>query len=644
MLGTTIDDEYEIKSLLGRGAFGTVYQARQLSLHRDVALKMLNTEVTGDKDLERFLGEARLLAALNHPNVVQIHWLGKYEAKPYLVMELLVGRTLKQILETPPLPSVRRTVEIMVQVARGLHAIHALGVIHRDLSTKNIIVGGDIVKVFDLGLAKDLRQMSYGNQEQYVVGTVGYIAPEQIESRKVSVAADVFAFGVVLYEMLGGVNPFHAEHYMSVLYNVVHRDPEPLENRSPGLPPQLLRLVHQCLQKDPEQRPRDLQSVEKILNEVLVTADLDTSKLDRLETLPPGRSSRTSRNPYLNRVMIRKRSDFFGRGQEVKRIYARLNATPPGSVSVVGDRKIGKSSLLNYVYMRPNRQEFLDEPEHMIMVFMDLQQEKDLTMERFVGALLSMASLELHGRVDLSDCRHDLDGIRAMVERLDAAGMRLAILLDEFERITGNANFGLEFFSFLRFLANHYNVAYLTSSARDLQALCHNKQISDSPFFNIFSTMRLSVFRPEEALELIRVPSQNVGRPLAPFAEPILGMAGLFPFFLQMACCHTLESMEEHGTEAPDFSDIGRRFSQEARFHYRHMWEGFDDDERSLFRRVAGKKSIPDALKHVLEELSNRHYISTENEPRLFASTFEEFVKSESPEKKGFLARWFRSG
>src|SRR5262249_11369323 len=147
--------------------------------------------------------------------------------------------------------------------------------------------------------------------------------------------------------------------------------------------------------------------------------------------------------------------------------------------------------------------------------------------------------------------------------------------------VTTNPNFDFDFFSFLRYLANHYNVAYLTSSARNLQVLCHTKEISASPFFNIFSTMRLSAFQQSEAEELIRVPSARVGKPLEPWTGQILAMSGLFPFFIQMACAHTLEFMDEHPGDALEFREIHRRFYDEARLHYQYLWDTFDEPEKS---------------------------------------------------------------
>jgi serine/threonine-protein kinase len=187
-------------------------------------------------------------------------------------------------------------------------------------------------------------------------------------------------------------------------------------------------------------------------------------------------------------------------------------------------------------------------------------------------------------------------------------------------------------------------VAYITSSARDLQTLCHTQAISDSPFFNIFSTMRLSVFTQAEAEELIRVPSERAGKPLHAFRQQILEMSGLFPFFLQMACSHVIDWMDENpGRPEPDFAAIRRRFYEEAVFHYRGIWDGFDTHERSALRRVAEGRNIPDALRHVLDELGNKHYIeSADGKMRLFSATFQDFVRSlpDHASQRSFLKRW----
>ena len=645
MIGQVIDGVFQVRSALGEGGYGIVYECLDLELDRSVALKLLIKERAGAKELERFRKEGKHIASLNHPNVVHIYRLGEFKGAPYFAIEFVAGRSLKELLRHERL-AIRGGLEIMRQVAAGLQAIHDGGIVHHDLSTNNVLVTpAGMVKIVDFGLSRNVN-IAHSFSQGHLAGTLPYVAPEQIEGLGSNPVAEVFSLGVILYEVMAGKHPFWAEHTTALLYNIAHKAAEPLETHLESCPPALSRLAARCLEKKPRDRPPSAAEVEAVLNEILASQTFDSTVPPRL--IGTSRSRATSKNPYLSRTMIKNRDSFFGRHQEVRRIFARLNASPPGSMSIVGDRKIGKSSLLNYVYMRHTREAHLDDPDRMVMVFLDFQEEKDMSIETFVKTLLGIAAIELHGRVAVEDCAHSLDGIKDFVQRLTAAGYRLAILLDEFDAITTNRSFSLEFFSFLRFLANHYDVAYLTSSARDLQVLCHTKELSDSPFFNIFSNLRLSIFQPAEALELIRVPSEYAGRPLEPHAKPIMEMAGLFPFFLQMACSHTLEWMEEHpASTEPDFAAIRRRFYDEAKLHYRYIWEGFDPHERSAVVRVAQQRSIPDALRHVLAELEGKHYVeAAAGKSRLFASTLEDFVQGEAGrgEKPSLLGRLFGRG
>lgn len=630
MIGTVIDGSYRIDRVVGEGGFGVVYECTELELKRTVALKVLRPGPMSDREIAQFSSEGQNLASLNHPNVVHIYRLGNWEGRPYIAMEFVRGTTLRHLMNRERL-EVRRLLEIMMQVAAGLGAIHGVSIMHRDLTPNNIMVSDDgAAKILDLGLSKSANGLPTMQSRGYLVGTLSYIAPEQVDGRPTGFQAEIFTYGMILYEALTGVHPFRAEHPMSLLYNVVHREPEPLTAHLPDAPPALATLVARCLEKDPERRPAGMESVRESIAELLQVPAVQGAITPRHRAHAAPRA--TPRNPYLNRTMIKRKEDFFGRTQEIKRIYARLNATPPGSVSIVGDRKIGKSSLLNYIYSQGNRQQNLESADKTVMVFLDLQQQKSMSMESFVRTLLGIADFELRGRVAIKDCALNLDGVRDMVERLDEAGYRVAILLDEFDAVTTNPNFNLEFFSFLRYLANHYNVSYLTSSARDLQVLCHTKEISDSPFFNIFSTMRLGPFQRAEAEELVRVPSERVGKPLGSYVESFLAIAGLFPFFLQMACSHAIEYLDEHpDAAAPDFAEVRRRFYEEGKLHYRYLWDGFDEHERDTVLRVCRGKSLPDALQHVLSELQSRHYVGDrDGRPALFSSTFEDFVRGEA--------------
>ncbi|TMQ72155.1 MAG: hypothetical protein E6K80_03480 [Candidatus Eisenbacteria bacterium] len=153
--------------------------------------------------------------------------------------------------------------------------------------------------------------------------------------------------------------------------------------------------------------------------------------------------------------------------------------------------------------------------------------------------------------------------------------------------------------------------------------------------------MRLTIFLKNEAQDLIRLPSERVGKPLGASADAILDMAWLFPFFIQMACSHAIEYLDDHpNATEPDFREVRRRFYEEAKLHYRYVWDGFDLHQKSTVLRVARGKSMPDALRHVLAELENRHYVEHDrSRPRLFASTFEEFVKTEADRKDSVWSR-----
>jgi serine/threonine protein kinase len=641
MIGKVIHDEYRVDRILGEGSFGVVYECTDVNLGRPVALKMLHADAIQDKGLRRFKNEGRSMASINHPNVVQVYRLGEHEEQPYIVMELVEGRTLRRLLRDSQL-SIASAVDVMSQAARGLAAIHSAGLVHRDLSTNNVMVTEDgTAKILDLGLAHFVDAANTRSQQYYIAGTVLYVAPEVIQGGGATVASDVFSFGAILYEAITGLNPFSAEHPTSIIYNITNRTPPPLSTYVQEVPDDLGDLTSECLRRRPESRPTDLNDVARRLTEI---GDLALSTRVVPSEGPAARPSSSMRNPYLNRVMIKRYQDFFGRTREVKRIYSRLNATPPGSISIVGDRRIGKSSLLNYIYTKRNREQYLERPESTIMVFMDLQEETDMTLPRFAQKLTTLAQYEIQDRVAVPDATGSLDGIRELLQRLEEEEYRLVVLFDEFEVITTNENFTLEFFSFLRFLANHYDVVYLTSSAKDLQVLCHTKEISDSPFFNIFSTMRLSAFDREEADRLIVEPARRVGHDLRSHADWIRQeLSGLFPFFIQVACSHVIECAEETGPDREiDFEQIRRRFCVEAQPHYRYMWEGFEEQERAVITQVVRGRAVPESLQHVLKELdAKRCVMSSEDGVRIFSKTFEDFVR-ERVGNTGAQSLWSR--
>jgi eukaryotic-like serine/threonine-protein kinase len=257
--------EYEVKSLLGSGGMGEVYRARDSRLGRDVAIKVLPSFLSADSDrLRRFEQEARAAAALNHPNILAVYQMGTYEGAPYLVSELLEGETLREPIKRGRM-AVRKAIDYGVQIARGLAAAHEKGIVHRDLKPENLFVTKDgRVKILDFGLAKLTQPQSSsensaltlteGTEPGVVMGTVGYMSPEQVRGQPADYGADIFAFGAILYEMLAGKRAFQKPTSPETMTAILNEDPPGISEVTPNLPPALQRVVHRCLEKNPEQR------------------------------------------------------------------------------------------------------------------------------------------------------------------------------------------------------------------------------------------------------------------------------------------------------------------------------------------------------------------------------------------------------
>jgi eukaryotic-like serine/threonine-protein kinase len=241
---------------------GEVYRAYDTRLGRDVAVKVLPAVLSRDPEaLARFEREARILASLSHPNILAIHDFGTADGQAYAVMELLEGETLRQRLDHGALSS-RRVVEYAIGMAAGLAAAHGKGIVHRDLKPENVFVTGDgHVKLLDFGLAAVASPLALANRETLpgatlpgtVMGTIGYMAPEQVRGEAADSRSDIFAFGVVLYEMLTGRQPFTGPSPVEALSATLQREPAALDAATDA-PPALHRIVDRCLDKRPESR------------------------------------------------------------------------------------------------------------------------------------------------------------------------------------------------------------------------------------------------------------------------------------------------------------------------------------------------------------------------------------------------------
>ena len=259
---------YEIQSPLGAGGMGEVYRARDTRLGRDVALKILPESFARDTErLRRFEQEAHSVAALNHPNILGVFDIGQHNGSPFLVSELLEGDTLRTVLDRGPLPQ-RKTIDYGVQIAQGLASAHEKGVVHRDVKPENIFIMKDgRIKLLDFGLAKLSQKASAAGADSdgvtltsshtaagLVMGTAGYMAPEQVRGEPADPRTDIFAFGAVLYEMLSGRRAFRRDTPAETMTAILREDPPEFTASDHPVSPALDRIVGRCLEKNPEQR------------------------------------------------------------------------------------------------------------------------------------------------------------------------------------------------------------------------------------------------------------------------------------------------------------------------------------------------------------------------------------------------------
>ena len=327
---------YEIVALLGAGGMGEVYRARDLRLGRDIALKLLPARMSSDAGrLARFEREARAVASLNHPNIVTLHSVEDEGSVRFLTMELVEGRGLDTALATGGLP-VPRIIELGVALADALAAAHEKGVVHRDLKPANVMLTADgRVKVLDFGLAKLAAPDPFPERSPEetavspltgagsIMGTALYMAPEQIRGEGVDARTDLFALGIVLYELAGGVRPFAGESHEALRAAILLSAPKPLSTLRPDLPRNLERLIGACLEKDASARPRSARDVSEALRRL--HKEMERRSSDALARPGSGETASIAVLPFANRSASAD-DEYFSDGlaDELLNVLARI--------------------------------------------------------------------------------------------------------------------------------------------------------------------------------------------------------------------------------------------------------------------------------------------------------------------------------
>src|ERR1039457_3923843 len=303
---------YEIQSPIGAGGMGEVYRARDARLNRDVAIKILPASFSADPErLQRFAQESRAAAALNHPNILSIFDIGEDHGAPYVVSELLEGETLRDRLRNGPLSS-RKATDYAQQIAKGLAAAREKGIVHRDLKPENLFITNDgRVKILDFGLAKltrpeadlsgDAPTQQVGTEAGTVMGTVGYMSPEQVRGKSSDSRSDIFSFGAVLYEMVSGKRAFHGESSVETMSAILKEEPPDLAETNRNVSPALERIVRHCLEKNPAER---FQSARDVAFNLEALTDISSSSRGGIRAIPEEPAARRWLLPLLGGLSL----------------------------------------------------------------------------------------------------------------------------------------------------------------------------------------------------------------------------------------------------------------------------------------------------------------------------------------------------
>jgi serine/threonine-protein kinase len=330
-------------------------------------------------------------------------------------------------------------------------------------------------------------------------------------------------------------------------------------------------------------------------------------------------------NPFNYYGPITEEGQFLGRQGIVSKIYARIGATRPQSVSIVGDYKIGKSSLLWYMNQEKTKKTYLSNPSDYIFVSVPVIPETAKSLDTFGDYLLTAINHHVPGDQRQSSGEKVYDEIKRLIEYFTGQNKKLIIFFDDFNLITLNQEFPLDFFSFMRSMANNYNLAYVTTSYEDLQKLCISKDVEESPFFNIFTNMTLKAFEENEAVALINM-SSDTGIDLAPQKDVIMEQAGLFPYPLKMACnlLFEIQSKDEEDNINESFKVS---FNERIQEFYNNLWERFETTHQEIFSLLVQSRKIPQHQIYLMNELKRRDYITTKNgKPAIYSPTFQKYI------------------
>jgi serine/threonine protein kinase len=608
--------QYEIGDLIGRGSMSTVYRARQRRLQRDVAVKVMAPALAAQPSFrQRFEREAQAIANLYHPNILTVHDYGETEdGRLYLVVDFVPGGTLRERLgpalvgsptEDPSRSAsldseniareafLEEAIEIAAQVAEALDYAHSQGVVHRDVKPNNILMTGDGRPLLaDFGLVRSIQDDRRLTDSGVMLGTPDYMAPEQAHGKEVDGRADIYALGVILFEMLTGKHPYSGETPISVIIKHIS---EPMPRPSavnPSVPRALDRIVAKATAKAPEERYQRAGEMARDLRETLASGTWP-HQIEITPTSLARQPTHVDLPPFIAGPPIIHPRQFFGRGRELKRLFNLWRRTPLQNAAIIGPRRSGKTSLLLYLrsitttpesqLRHGQRADWLPEPESYRWVFVDFQDPRMGNREDLLRHLLAGLDLDIPDLTVDSSARSGpapLAGsgqVPCSLDRfMDVVSQGLhtptIVLLDEIGvALQRYPELDTAFWESLRSLATNYvrgNLAFVLAAHEAPGHLAGRSNIG-SPFFNIFGyTTTLGPLTDAEARELV------ASSPI-PFSSAdvdwILAQSEGWPMLLQILCRERLVALEE---DEP--GDIWQKDGLNQMASFRHLLKGSD--------------------------------------------------------------------
>jgi len=564
---------YEIIGKIAMGQMNAVYKAQDPTIGRIVALKVVHVEEFPQPDVltKQLQNEAKLAGNLRHPSIVTIHDAGEDEnGNPFIVMEYLEGPTLAELMESGV--SSQQAIDIALQLCDALNYAHEQGMIHGDLKPSNIKVLDDLeVKITDFGLARPIRASA---AKGAFTGTLAYASPEQLRGEQIDERADIFSLGTILFEMLTGSPPFENSD--------LERD-KPSRERLNCIPSDFLRnVLLQALHRDAEQRHRTCATL--------------GNELGRYKR---GDITLTTENPFICGPPITEPEYFYGRRREIQTIVSRLKSVTPGSSAIVGGRRIGKTSLLRTLcHPHVVKKHGLTDKYVLVYLYSEKNQIPEVETQLWQLILTEMRK-RMHSQfpedtllIPAIDQTLEQDPItssdfKKIIAATFETGLKVVLLFDEFQHIVGNEAFSPGLFGVLRDLTQRYNLAFVTTSGKNLKALA-TAEIRDSPFWNVFISVYLEPFSKEEAYALVK---DYIKKTDVSFTEEDVGyvthISGGHPYFLQLACWLLFNAYRE-GKQDRDADrekarqNLAEEFVRQAEPHFAHFWEQSSEAEKRV--------------------------------------------------------------